>query len=47
MYFLKENMIFQELKINTKIAFFARGQGGTMRVNIKQGRDYDSAIYTP
>jgi hypothetical protein len=37
MYFLKENMIFQELKINTKIAFFARGQGGKMRVNIKTG----------
>jgi len=35
MYFLKENMIFQELKINIKIAFFASGQGGTMRVNIK------------
>jgi hypothetical protein len=37
MYFLKENMIFQELKINIKIAFFARGYGGTMRVNIKAG----------
>jgi hypothetical protein len=39
MYFLKENMIFQELKINIKIAFFARGCGGTMRVNIKTVED--------
>lgn len=40
-------MIFQELKINIKIAFFARVEGGKMMVNIKQRRDYDSAIYTP